>query len=226
MRVLVILVGHEMLTEHIANIKILNDFMIKSNIQVDYGGVSNTDDFYNFDGLISFKYKMVNNNLQINKICDFITENEKTLDYDWYIKFRPDMKLLEQFEFSTLKKNAVNARARRYTGPAIIKWGMSVGGEGMWQEIREYTYNKVESTVILDDMIYIFDNDVIKNGAFKPVSSLLIQTEPAFTNTLKCRNIKLNVIGIDCLNTKHQCRSGHLNIPINFPNEKYRWNRR
>jgi hypothetical protein len=214
MKVLVILIGNEMLIEHITNIKILNDYMIKSNIQVEYCGISSSNDFYKFDNTIFFKYKMINDALQFTKICDFITENENTLNYDWYIKFRPDIKLLEQIDFSTLKKNSVNARARMYNGPAIIKWGMSVGGEGIWNQIRDCTYNKDEFFVLLDDMVYIFDNEVIKNDAFKPVHSLLIQTETEFNNILKSRNIKLNVIGIDCVNTKYQCRSGHLNVQI------------
>lgn len=193
------------------NIKILNDFMTKTNKQIDYCGISNQDDFKIFECVVSFKYKLINAKLQFSKLCDFITQNIQTLDYTWYVKIRPDLKLLEPLDFNNFEKNSVNARARIYNGPKKIKYGMSVTPRyGLGP--NDLKYSEIESNVILDDMIYIFDNECIKNGGFMPCPSKFPQGETEFCNILKYRNINLNVIGINVINTKYNLTSGDLNL--------------
>jgi len=117
------------------NMQILNNYMKLLNMQVDYCGISNNNDFHNYEKYITFKYKRIDANKQITKICNFISEFKNELDYDYYMKIRPEIKLLEQINFDFLDNNAVNARARVYRGPKKVKYDMSVKGEGPWKYI-------------------------------------------------------------------------------------------
>lgn len=168
MKILVIISSHEMLTNYLSNIQILNDYLIdySKNDIVDYCGISNKDDFSNYESIISFKYKSINTKYQFGKICDFITENKDELDYDWYIKFRPEIKLLEPINFASLNEMAINSRARKYIGPKKIKFGMSINGKGGWGHLGDCHYDDIEKLVIPDDSIFIFHNNLVKKGAF------------------------------------------------------------
>jgi hypothetical protein len=77
-------------------------------------------------------------------LCDFIKENREQLNYDWYVKIRPEIMLMEQIPFNILMNNSINARARQYTGPKKIMNGMSVGGEGWWNHVKPSIYNDIE----------------------------------------------------------------------------------
>ena len=125
MKILVIICSNEMNVNNIDNIKIINEYLKKNNI-VEYCGISNNDDFSNYESVISFKYKMINHKFQLSKICDFITDYKTELQYDWYMKIRPDIKLLENINFNMLCENSINARARVYYGPKQIKYGNSL----------------------------------------------------------------------------------------------------
>ena len=73
MTVLIIISNHLFDKKWSDNIKILNDYMKMSDHKVDYCGISNQDDFHNYEDIIQFKYKIINTKEQLNKICDFIT---------------------------------------------------------------------------------------------------------------------------------------------------------
>jgi hypothetical protein len=93
---------------HTENIRILNKWLHLNRsdpVTIDYCGISNTNDFHNYADIITFKYQVVNTKRQFSKLCDFITEYKQELDYDWYIKFRPDMKLLDPIDMDILKYN-------------------------------------------------------------------------------------------------------------------------
>ena len=93
-----------------SNINILNNYLKKyEDSVVDYCGISNSDDFYNYENIISFKYKIINPKQQFSKICDFITQYKAELDYDWFIKIRPDIKLLEPINFEVLSDTAISS---------------------------------------------------------------------------------------------------------------------
>jgi len=212
MKILVIICSNEMNIINIDNIKIIDDYLKKDNI-VEYCGISNNDDFSNYESIISFKYKMINHKFQLSKICDFITEYKNDLDYDWYIKFRPDLKLLENIKFEILSDKSINARARVYSGPKKILYGMSVNGEGCWKHIGNCYYDNCENEIVLDDMIYIFHHNVILMNGFEKIEfSESPEHEWIHTNIWKSRNINLNVIGINLQNTKHYAYSGNVNI--------------
>jgi hypothetical protein len=87
------------------------------DMQVEYCGISNQNDFHTYEAIIPFKYTLINTKQQFSKLCDFITDYKSELDYDWYMKIRPDINLLEQIPFNTLLDRAINARARVYFGP-------------------------------------------------------------------------------------------------------------
>jgi len=214
MKLLVIIVYSNFDIEYLDNIIILNNYMKLLNIHVDYCGISNEDDFKNYESVIQFKYKMINSKRQLSKICDFITDYKSELDYDWYMKIRPDIRLLENIKFDILSMSAVNARTRLYFGPRVIKYGLSVGGKGTWEDKKDYVYNPQEIHVILDDMLFLFHNNVIQMGGFEKIYPDTSGNEHEWTQTelYNKRNIPLNVIGINLENTKYKACSGHLNM--------------
>ncbi len=114
MRILVIISSNEFLQckELRENIIILRNYMKDLPYRVDYAGISSKDDFENYEDIIEFKFKMINPKKQLSKMCDFIKENRGQLNYDWYIKIRPEIMLMEQIPFDTLMSNSINARAR------------------------------------------------------------------------------------------------------------------
>ncbi len=233
MKLLIIICSNELDIKWCNNIKILDDY-IKENkdIQIDYCGISSNNDFHNYESIISFKFKIINSNKQLTKICDFITDYKSKLNYDWYIKIRPDMKLLENINFNILSKTAINARARLYKGPAKIKYGMSINGEGPWKNVGDCHYDETEHDVIPDDMFFIFHNNVIQLNAFNKIP-LCVHTKTFNVRKYKCfyttkldcqehewfhakifnsRNIPLNVIGIHLVNEKYNGFSGHIHM--------------
>ena len=209
MKLLVILCSHEMDTKWKNNIEILKIYMNQLQIDVDYCGISNQDDFDNYE--INYKFKIINTKRQLSKICDFISMYNP--EYDWYMKIRPDMKMLENIKFNELSENAINGRARVYFGPKKIKNGMSVNGEGIWKNIGDCYYCEEEKNIVIDDMFFMFHNNVVKMKAFDTI----IPESPTYeewkqTIIFKSRNIPLNIIGISLQNTKYETFSGDINI--------------
>jgi hypothetical protein len=214
MKILIIICGHEMNIKNITNINILKYYFSNTpENTVEYCGISCKDDFVNYEPIIKFKYKIINQKEQFSKICDFITEYKHTFYYDWYIKIRPDVKMFEPINFLKLCDTSINARARLYRGPKRITHGMSVNGEGCWKYIGDCFYAENETDIILDDMLFIFHNNIVNMGAFN--NNIIIyekETEWTQTKVWKLRNINLNVIGIYLENTKYNAFSGNLNI--------------
>lgn len=217
MKILIIICSHEMNTINSSNIDILKNYLLSTNnIEiVDYCGISSQNDFNDFENIINFKYKVISNKYQFSKICDFITENksELELNYDWFIKFRPDLRLLEPINFELLSDMSINARARVYTGPKKIKYGMSVNGIGGWQNVGDCFFDNNERSIILDDQIFIFHKNIIKQGGFDKIyNPYERETEWIQTTTWQERNIHLNIIGINVENTKYNTFSGDVNM--------------
>ena len=210
-----IIVSSEINKNFLQNMVILRDFM--KDYQTDFAAVSSSDDFANFESTIPLKYKEIDDKRQFSKTCHFISKYKDQLDYDWYIKIRPDVKLLEPISFDDCNDSMINARARVYNGPRTIKHGLSAGGEGEGDWAKCYTYNDVEKDVVLDDMIWIFGKKVIDIGAFSPPDS----DEPNFevewhiTDVWKKRNIPLHVVGINLhlLDENGQFRNSGTDIP-------------
>jgi hypothetical protein len=223
MKILVLIVSDKMDKEYTYNIESLNKYLLDSTvpnmydtktIHVDYCGISSYDDFSNYEGIIHFKYKMINPKKQLSKVCDFITTyyNKGVLEYDWYIKVRPDIKLLEPINFNVMLETAINARTRVYKGPKRVKYGSTVNGEGPWKNIIGSCYNNIETEIILDDQIYICHNNILKKGAFNYIDGTTREDEWYHTTIWKSRNIPLNIIGINTIILKYNAISGHVNM--------------
>jgi hypothetical protein len=209
MKLLVIICSHEFNIKWCDNIIILNNYL--NYVDISYCGISSQNDFYNYEHIIQFKYKVINTKLQFSKICDFITNYKNELNYDWYIKIRPDIKLLEPINFNMLSDISINARARIYYGPKKIKYGMSVNGAGIWQNIGDKYYSENENNIVLDDMFFVFHHNIIKLNAFDTINDYTPGWEEKMqTNTFTNRNIHLNVIGINLENTKYNTLSGDI----------------
>jgi hypothetical protein len=215
MKLLVIIANHILKPEWCTNIRSINNNIKTDDIEIDYCGISNQDDFHVFEHIITFKYKIINTKHQFSKICDFITLFKSQLNYDWFMKIRPEVLLLDKLSFDGLSLLAINARAREYNGPLEIKYGMSVNGKGIWENIGDCYYDTYEHDIILDDMIYLFHKTVVDlNGFDTLIHDLpLFEHESFHTMTFNKRNIRLNVIGINLCFTKYDTYSGHINMP-------------
>jgi len=223
MKLLVILCGNEFQIKHLDCIQTLDKYLILSGMDVEYCGISNQDDFYVFESIISFKYKIINKKKQLSKICDFITDYKSELNYDWFIKIRPDIKLLDHISFDKLSEDEINARARVYNGPKIIPYGLSVYGEGPWKYLLDYKYDTIEHDIIMDDHMYIFHKKLVLKNAFdKIVHSVDLvnndwntkEHEWMHTRIFNERKIKINVIGIQLNLTKYNAFSGNINMDM------------
>ena len=214
MKLLVIIVSHDMDIKYLDNIRIFDEYFREEGRTVDYAAISSTDDFSIYESVIPLKYKMINPLKQVSKLFDFITTYRDTLDYDWYIKIRPDVKLLEPIDFSIPLRDAINARARLYRGPKRVKYGMPVGGEGGWSSIRDGHYSEQETLVILDDHIVIFHNDVVNRDVFQSMNlDRYRHDETLQSNIWRSRGMTLNVMGINAKFCKYgDSTSGDLNM--------------
>ncbi len=155
-------------------------------------------------------------------LSDFIISKKDELDYDWFIKIRPDIKLNQPINFNKLLMNSINARAREYKGPKSIYFGSSVE-----TKYNTFNYGAIESIKILDDQIFIFHKSILnkfqyitflpENFYFTSRHGLLKhEHEWVHTNYWKLCNINLNIIGIDSelldINGQLRYKSGNINI--------------
>ena len=216
MKVLVLIVSNQMDIRYLENINTLKEFMENDNNSIDYAGISSYNDFENYESIIPFKYKIVDNNLQLTKVCNFIKNNKETLDYDWYIKYRPELKLLDKIKFEQLCANSINCRVFSYKGPKKILF------ESSWEEHNRISeYNEILEEIVVDDQLYIFHNNLINNNGFNKdnfIDTIIYEpnkkTENESTHTLfwKHHNNKINIISQDIIFSRSNRRSGHINI--------------
>jgi len=222
MKILILLINYNNPPSLRENIISLQDFMKKNYYEdeIDYACVSSFDDFYIYEDILTFKYKMINKKKQFNKMCDFLSKYKNEMNYDWYIKTRPEVKILDKINFNELSDISINARARVYIGPKKILYGSSTGGDGVWKNYKQCNYDFEEKSIVLDDQIYLFHNNVILNEAFKVIDEYKDEREDESFHTKywKIRNIPLNVIGINIMFSYPKESwgdigySGHLNI--------------
>ena len=223
MKILVIIISNEFSEKYRENIIIIDKFLKEITTTIDYCGISSNDDFNTYEDIIQFKYKEINKKKQFSKICDFIQKND--LHYDWFIKIRPEITLLENINFNTLMHNAINARARVYYGMTQIPYGCSVGGMGDFSMHKECKADNYEHDIILDDQIFIFDKEVINSGAFEYIQEDDNIPQNEYSNTIfwNSKKIKLNIISINMIFQKFNAYSG--NVPniietfVNYNNE-------
>jgi hypothetical protein len=207
MNLLIVVVGNELEKKYQENMLILAN-MLKDHT-INWGAISSQDDFNNFDK-IDFKYKLVTKKKQVSKLCEFFSST--VTDYDFYIKTRPDVQLLEFPDFKYILPGCINARAREYRGPKRITWGSSINGEGIWKNIFDCTFSESETHIVLDDQFFIFDNTVKMRVFSKPIVENDIETEWFHDEMYTLNEIEKNIIGINLCLQKYNVFSGHLNL--------------
>ena len=200
--ILIILASNDMNPEFIPQIKELARYVehLSKKYIVDVACVSSKDDFENYSDYIKFKYTYINTNRQLSKVCSFITDNKDTLQYDWFLKTRPEIVFadFETINYGTLPNDSISARARVYFGPYRNEHACSVGGVGDYQHIKGCFYRDRLETIVLDDIVYVFHRNIIDRGGFtKLISDGAKEDEYFHSSTWISRNIKLNVIGIN-----------------------------
>jgi len=230
-RLLVMIVGDSMPSQYMPHIHTIKSHMdaLSGTFIVDYACISSYNDFDIYDSILSFKYKVTNNKKQLEKVCDFLSSCPAK--YDWYIKTRPEVLLLELPDILSLSTDSIHARVRRYIGSKKIFFGCSVGGNGGWSNLNNIcTYSENETDVCLDDHIYIFNKYVVDNGAFAILTPEINkflpwnyddrQDESIHNSVWNHRNIKRNPIRIHLIfkkinsngDTTFSGESGHVNI--------------
>jgi len=206
--ILILLSNNTLDSEFTESMKELSKYIahLSTKYTVDVAGISGDNNFNNYAGIIDFKYKYVNPKHQLSKLCDFITEHKANLNYDWFIKFRPGVQILDYntINFDSLPKDAINARARNYRGAKKDKKACSVGSEkGIHAHLKNCIHNGSVSNdnqnkiVVLDDILYIFHKNVIDKGGFSPIDGAPKENEWFHADIWRGRNIKLNVISLD-----------------------------
>ena len=154
---------------------------------------------------VKAKYVFKSPYFQLGKLVDFLKKVKLEEDYDWFVKTRPEIKLVTSPDFSSLdmEEISINARARGYIGnPIHVPKGCSVGG--YWYKCYEddIRFDKTKNITILDDQIYIF-NDKVRHILKNAKDDKLFYTENVCQNEwyhsyfFKQNNIKLNIIGLD-----------------------------
>jgi hypothetical protein len=210
MKLLVILATNKMAINLKRNI-IRLDFLLRSEgHEVDYAGISSIDDFANYEDIIKFKYKEIDTKYQLTKVCNFI--QKYSLAYDWFIRFRTEMYLLNPIDFKNLCVMSINSRARKYIGPKSIKYGMSID--------LPSGFSESETFVEVDDQIYIFHKNVIDKGGFSGIelydNKITIENETVHTEFWNLRGISFNIVPINALFMRDTSwigyQSGNLNI--------------
>jgi len=214
--ILIILSTNEMYPEFKPQVETLKKYMehLSKMYTVHVAGISSKDDFSNYSDILDFQYKYINPKLQMAKMCDFITDNKDTLNYDWFLRTRPEEELLDfdTINFNNLPKDAVSARAREYAGPFTGKYSCSVGGEGSFKDIKGCLYKPTLEKIILNSDVYVFHKTAVENGAFSKLTNeeenwgteydTKTQSEWFFSHILPSRGIKLNIIGINAKFTR------------------------
>ena len=228
MRILIIIVTGGDTVNYIQNIIDINKFMLDNYTDdiIEYACISSSDNFHHYSDIINIKYKMVNEKKQLSKVCDFITKYQDNLNYDWFIKIRPELELRSKINLDKLCKLSIHARAREYKGPKKILFGNSVSGIGEYKQYNDSSYSNTEDIVVLDDMMYIFHRNVIDMGAFKPIEYNIEwykrdtnvyewEHEWFHSKCFKARNINLIPISINLVLKRSKyvfMESGHINI--------------
>jgi len=230
MRILIIIVSQYMREALIDNIKKLKYYMdiLSTEHTVEYAGISSINDFIHYEHIIKFKYKLICEKQQLSKLADFISSFRHELDYDWFVKIRPEIHLLESIQFNKLCDKSINARMRNYSGPKRIAYGGSVNGIGFWEYVDiSYRYSKIEYEIIMDEAIFIFSKNIINMGAFslidKEIENIIYkecydkEREPFHTSIFNKRNIPINPIGMNLYFTYNgisKAYSSHINMNI------------
>lgn len=200
MKVLVIVCSRNLTIDDISKLVDFNNSLNTTGYNIEYCFIT-SDIECNITHSLPVRYNIINNKRQLTKVCDFITDYKEQLNYDWYIKTRPEIILYEPINFNQLCPTSINARVRQYTGPKQVRYGTSY---------PDYKYAEVESRCVLDDMIYIFSNNVINQNAFNKINVNQRENEWLHSKIWDERDITKNIITIHA--SMRNYHSKHLNM--------------
>lgn len=167
---------------------------------------------------------------QLTKFCRAVklwAERSGGTRYDWYVKCRPELEMHLPLDLKALTPGSINARVRWYRGPLRMKKAASIGARDRWWGHRWSSLIPAETEdekVILDDMIYAFDAQVLDAGVFEeppeggvdcglgapPTQYAGEQYEWFHSAVWKSRGAKFAITSIDCTQRKHSGGSGDL----------------
>ena len=170
---------------------------------IDYAVVLSEYDEAKYDqienalGGIKIKYRVANAERQMHKLWRFVSGLGE--NYDWYVKIRPEIQLLDTLRLYSCVAGHLNGRARVYRGPKHVEYGMSVKGEGCWHFIQyDYSECPTEQEVVMDDQMFIFDGTVVESGVFNDMDIHHTDfPEREMTRLLNKHGVKLNVVGLN-----------------------------
>tara|TARA_B100000902_G_C27317399_1_gene922208 strand:+ start:3424 stop:4170 length:747 start_codon:yes stop_codon:yes gene_type:complete len=150
--------------------KLINKF-IEEDVEIDVCLInsSEVDELNNYDDILNnIKYKFNDKqSKQYEKIANTINSIDINY-YDWFIKIRSDLELLEDINMDKIKicdKNRINSRVRWYIGKHInILNGtsFSVTKDSPWT--NSYLYDNNINYIVPDDQIYIFHKSIAKKA--------------------------------------------------------------
>lgn len=178
-RILLIISSNTMNIEYQENIKCIKEKIVNNFNNIDICLISSYEDYNNYDNIINVKYKIKCEGRQFTKMVElFKFLNIKKTNYDWYIKIRPDLLVLDNINDKILNicnKNCLNSRLRFYIGPDLnIKHGASHTTNDAWS--KSWIYNSTILTVVPDDQIYIFHKNIAEK-CFAPIIYSIISNE-------------------------------------------------
>jgi hypothetical protein len=165
-KVLIILISKHMDNRFIENIHILKKRLL---VKYDIALISSHEDFQEYENVFDcIKYKILSDKFQLSKICDFLSSSCDIYQYEWFIKFRPEIELLENITYEKLNslcKKSINSRVRIYEGNRSLKYATSIRDQQC--EKYEIIFHKDKDDIIwIDDMFYIFNKNVIYAKGF------------------------------------------------------------
>ena len=149
---------------------------LKKYYTLDIATVTSNKYNDNFENILGkAKYKITCEKPVMSKLCKLF-ETINYDDYNWYIKIRPELTLMENIDLNTIKKcckNSVNGRVRHYFGPYInIKNAVSIPNHQIIScqnsdiNIKDWNRNdfkyKKDVSLAPCSLIYIFSNLVAK----------------------------------------------------------------
>jgi len=154
------------------------DPLKQQNCIVNIAFVTSEQLYYDYENILGdITHTLISDEPQYSKVCnllDIIGYN----NYDWYIKLRPEIGMLETINLDKLNsysKTAINSRIRHYIGPKInIKYGVSISNEEILKaqngdkNLDNCKTNdfKLNDTIIQspDDQIYIFHKNIAQQA--------------------------------------------------------------
>lgn len=159
MKLLLIIISHNANNINFLNIynNIINPLK-KDDIEVDIASCFSLKNIKIDNKLV--KYQFYYNGFQLSKVCYVI--NNINDEYDYYIKYRPEIildTLITKTFLLKLNKNKINCRCRQYSGgPIDLQYGMSC--QKICIRPGDIKYNKTNTIICPDDQMYIFHKNI------------------------------------------------------------------